>query len=364
MNLRFKFIILFALLFSKNVLAQDSSLHTSKFTLSGFVDVYYSNNLNNPASNTQPSFIYNHSYHNHTAVNLALIKANYENDQMRANIGLMTGTYAITNLAAEPSLFQNIYEANVGIKLFKKHNLWFDAGVLTSHIGYESAISKDCWTLTRSISAENSPYYHVGAELTYTTKNEKLAASLLYLNGWQHMQRIPANSSLAGGWQIIYKPTKKISLTSCSFIGNDKPDTAKQMRYFHDFYSTWQVTKKFGLLAGFDIGMEEKAKDTLNEKYNYWYTPVLIARYAFSDKFIMAARIENYTDKNHVIVSHKGAEGSGITGASINTDFYFTQNALLRFEYKIYFNDKKVFENGSQFSNQNKIFSVSLAASF
>jgi hypothetical protein len=51
---------------------------------------------------------------------------------------------------------KNIYEANVGISLNKKNNLWVDAGVMPSHIGFESAISMDNWYLTRSLLAENS----------------------------------------------------------------------------------------------------------------------------------------------------------------------------------------------------------------
>jgi hypothetical protein len=34
-----------------------------------------------------------------------------------------------------------VYEANVGGKfLVAKHNLWIDAGIMPSHIGFESAI--------------------------------------------------------------------------------------------------------------------------------------------------------------------------------------------------------------------------------
>ena len=36
-------------------------------------------------------------------------------------------------------------------------NLWLDAGIFVSHIGLESANSRDNLTLTRSIMADNSP---------------------------------------------------------------------------------------------------------------------------------------------------------------------------------------------------------------
>lgn len=47
------------------------------------------------------------------------------------------------NYVAELGVLKNIYEANVGIKISKTHNLWLDAGIMSFHIGSESAISKD-----------------------------------------------------------------------------------------------------------------------------------------------------------------------------------------------------------------------------
>jgi hypothetical protein len=48
-----------------------------------------------------------------------------------------------------------LLEANIGYKPFAATNFWIDAGVMPSHIGFESAIGSDCWNLTRSILAEN-----------------------------------------------------------------------------------------------------------------------------------------------------------------------------------------------------------------
>lgn len=81
-------------------------------------------------------------------------------------------------------LLQHIYESNIGISLNKKNNLWLDAGIFGSHIGFESAISKDCWTLTRSLFAENSPYYLSGTKLTYNP-NEHWEFAVIICNGWQ-----------------------------------------------------------------------------------------------------------------------------------------------------------------------------------
>ena len=114
----------------------------------------------------------------------------------------MTGTYANSNLAAEPGVLKNIFEANAGVKISKKKKLWIDAGIFESHIGFESAIGKNCWNLTRSISADNSPYYESGIKLSYTSDNEKWFLSGLILNGWQRIQRVNGNNTPAFGHQL------------------------------------------------------------------------------------------------------------------------------------------------------------------
>ncbi len=213
---------------------------------------------------------------------------------MRANLAFMTGTYANANLAAEPGVLRNILEGNVGVKISKHHNLWVDAGIFASHIGFESAIGKDCWTLTRSILADNSPYFESGVKLSYTTPNEKWFLSGLLLNGWQRIQRLSGNSLPAFGHQLTYKPSSKLTFNSSSFVGSDTPDSTRLMRYFHNFYAQYQCSKQLGLILGFDAGMQQKAKSS--STYDYWYSPVVIAKYSLGAKKSLAARLEYYTD--------------------------------------------------------------------
>nr|WP_246249694.1 outer membrane beta-barrel protein [Pedobacter boryungensis] len=108
---------------------------TSKVKFSGYVETYYGFDFNKPANNNRPSFIYSHNRHNEVNLNLGFIKANYENEKVRANIALMAGTYSNANLAAEPGVLKNIFEANGGLKLTNAQNLWIDAGIFSSHIG-------------------------------------------------------------------------------------------------------------------------------------------------------------------------------------------------------------------------------------
>ena len=122
----------------------------------GFTDIFYAYDFNQPQGTSRQPFLYNHNRHNEFNLNLGLVKLGLTQTKYRAHLALQTGTYANDNYAAEPGLLKNIFEANVGLSLNKEDNLWLDAGILHSHIGFESAISTENPTLTRSLLAENS----------------------------------------------------------------------------------------------------------------------------------------------------------------------------------------------------------------
>ncbi len=345
---------------SNMILAQEVS---NPLKISGYAEVYYQYDFNNPINNNRPSFTYSHNRNNEVNLNLGLIKANYETEKLRANLALAAGSYMNANYAAEPGVLKNIYEANVGIKISKSKNLWIDAGILPSHIGFESAVSKDCFTLTRSMLADNSPYFESGAKISYTSESGKWFISGLVLNGWQRIQRVDGNSTVAFGHQLTYKPTEKITLNSSSFIGNDKPDSIRQMRYFHNLYGIFQLTEKFALITGFDMGAEQKSKGS--EQYNVWYSPVIIAKYSATEKMSFAVRGEYYQDKNGVIIATGTENGFQTFGYSLNADYWILPNLVWRTEIKNLSSKDAIFFNQEMNTRQNDFSAVtSLAVSF
>lgn len=328
---------------------------TASVVFSGYAETYYAYDFNQPANHDRPGFLYNHNRHNEFNVNLAFLKAAYAAKGIRANLALMTGTYANANLAAEPGVLKNIYEANVGIRISPK--LWADAGIFSSHIGFESAISKDCWTLTRGILAENSPYYESGAKLTFAPNNQWTLTALV-LNGWQRIRRVDGNSTPAFGTQVTYKPGSSTTLNYSTFVGSDKPDSVRLMRVFHNLYGIFQVSKHFGLTAGFDIGTEQKVKG--RSGINVWYTPVLIGKYTISDRCAVAARVEYYSDEGGVII----APDFKTTGYSLNFDYAPRSNAVFRIEGRLLQGKNAVFATADGLSKNNFCLTASLAASF
>ena len=338
--------------------AQDAP----KIKVTGYLETYYSYDFNKPADNNRPGFIYSHNRSNEVNLNLGFIKANYESDMIRANVAIMAGTYANANLAAEPGVLKNVFEANAGLKLSKTANLWVDAGIFSSHIGFESAISKDCWVLTRNISSENTPYYESGAKITYVTEDGKFIATGLYLNGWQRINRQNGNSQPAGGAQLTWKPNAKITVNYSNYLGTEGADSIRVKRFYHNIYGIFQLTDAFGVTLGLDYGTQQKAKGDSDK--NEVISPVLIARYTINPKWAVAGRFEYYEDKNGVFISTGTPNGFKTNGYSLNIDYAPMPNAVVRLEGKVYDSKDKIFVREINPVNHNAALTASIAVSF
>ncbi|MCC5943609.1 MAG: porin [Bernardetiaceae bacterium] len=332
----------------------------TKLKINGFVDTYYVYDFNVPTNNQRPDFLFNHNRHNEFNLNLGLLSMSVEGERYRANLGLMAGTYAQYNLAHEEDLLRQVFEANAGIALDANQKLWLDAGIFASHLGFESAISNQNLTLTRSLVAENSPYYLAGAKLTWQA-NQAWAVSATICNGWQRIRRVEGNSLPSIGTSVTYTaPDEKITLNWSTFIGTEDPDISRRMFYFNNLYGIFNLDKKLSMIAGFDFGFRQVALG--RSDYENWLAPVLVVRYAFHEKWALAARGEYYKDTNEIIISGRGAEnGFQTTGVSLNLDRQIHKNALWRIEGRIFSASESVFMKGNDFVNHNFFIATSLA---
>ncbi len=343
------------------LISQDSTVK-NPLSFSGFADVYYQYDFNKPGDGNRPDFIYSHNRHNEFTLNLGYVKATYTTRQIRANLALAAGSYMNANYAEEPGVLKNIFEARLGVKLSKRKNIWLDAGILPSHIGFESAASKESWTLTRSIMAENTPYFEGGAKITFTTDDGKWLLSGMALNGWQRITRVNGNSLMCWGTQLQYKPSDKVWLNYSSFVGTDKPDSARLLRYFHNIYAIFFITEKIGFTLGFDIGSEEKIRPARG--HNTWYSPVGILKYCITDKWTIAGRVEHYNDKKGVIITTTAPNGFQTAGYSMNIDYAPVKNVLLRGEGRVLKSKDPFFIKDNSLVKKDIFMTASIAVSF
>ena len=355
------------LLTSKGIYAQEiitiANDLISPFKISGYVETYGSSSLRNPSNDRKSSLFVSHSQNNEPAVNLAFLKTKYDTKNIKANFALAVGTYMRANYAAEPSLLKNLYESSIALKVSRKDNTWLEIGVFSSHIGFENAKGSDNWTLTRSLTAENIPYYESGARISHTSNDGKWFMSALILSGWQRITPVDGNTLPSFGTQITYSPSSKITFNSSTFIGTDSPDQRRLMRYFHDFYSTLKLSSKLAATIGFDIGMEQKSKGS--STFNTWFNSTAIMRYTPTTNTAIAVRGEYFDDRDGVLLSSTPPNGFRTWAFSANFDWSITKNFLWRVEARSLINKDNIFtrRNGT-ITDNNTIFTTALAINF
>ncbi len=330
----------------------------------GYTGVYYGYDFSTPHTRTRPGFVYSENRHNAFSINIALLGARFTSERVRGTFAVQTGTYPDANYAAEPPVFKHLHEAYAGVRL--RPGLWLDAGVFLSHIGLEGPISRDDLTLTRSIIADNSPYYESGAKLTYDTPNGHWTLIGLVLNGWQVIRDNNENKGL--GWQVQWKPTSQWVLNSSTYAGEgpNQPDSVgRQLRYFHDFYATCQVTPGLKMAASFDFGIQQQQSPRI--AYDRWHGAALIANQRLTRRTALSARLEYFHDPAHVLIAAARLNPTApfrTGGASVGFDYLPVPRCLIRLEAKGYRAADPVFEANDQPRRTNAAITSSLGLTF
>ena len=285
-----------------SVMKVDSSLKAAlkkrNLTLEGYVDVYYSYAASHPVGGTRP-YVVNYNRDNEINLDLAYLSLKYTSDRIRAAFTPGFGTYMNANYADERQTLENILEAYVGIRLFKDKNIWLDGGVFSSPYTNETVYSFDQLTYTRSLGAENTPYYLTGAKLTVPL-GPLWTIYLYLLNGWQVIQS--QHDPLDGGSQLEYKPNDKWDVNWNTYIGNESSTTNPnyKRRFFLDGYVTYTPSAKWAFTADAYSGWQQQVEEGLTKTRNWWNVN-FCARYTFAPNNSISARVEHYDDPYEIL---------------------------------------------------------------
>jgi hypothetical protein len=313
--------------------APDSAPTQPPLTWYGFVDAYYGYDIRHADTNERPGFLYSHNRQNEFSINNAVLGLRYDDDRVRGALALHAGSYVAANYRYEDPALRHIYEAYAGFRPFAK--AWLDAGIFSSHIGMESALSKDNWTLTRSLAAENSPYYETGVRFTYEA-GPKLTLAAVVLNGWQNIRENNQNKAL--GTQLQWKPTPRLLVNSSTFFGNEQfGPQPRRRRYFHDLYATYAATDQLSLGLVFDLGLQQAARAG---RYDTWHGGVALLRYRLAEKWTAVGRAEYYYARHGVIVSAAAPRPAdpdfNVKAASLGLDYAPRPNIVCRVEGRFF----------------------------
>jgi len=335
---------------------------SKEWEISGVVDLFYGYDFNQPEGKTRLPFLCNHNRHNQVVLNLGLVKLAYSQDRFRGNLALHAGSYSVDNYAEEPGILKHVFEGNAGVLLSKKGNVWLDAGILPSHIGFESAISTDNLTLTRSILAENTPYFLTGGKVSFQP-SDKWFFSALVFNGWQRITRVEGTKKPSLGTQVSYRPKEGMLINWSTFLGSNDPDLTRRSRYFSNLYGQFQVGDSFGLILGMDLGVQQQQMGS--RAYDVWYSPVVIGQVTWNQRLKSAFRLEYYQDRAGVIVPTENTPSGFSTGGfSANLDYVLWEGLVWRVEASNYRSRDQVFLYPESLTATNFFLISSLAYRF
>jgi hypothetical protein len=345
--------MLFAQVANTGMAEQMDSSEAGKLVLSGYLDVYYGFDFNQPKESNRP-YCVSSNRHNEVNVNLAYIGLNYSNERIRARFIPGFGTYVNANYAAETGTLKNIIEANAGVRLSKEKNIWIDAGIIGSPYTNESAISKDHLMYTRSLAPEYVPYYLSGLKLS-AQLSEKFTGYLYMINGWQKIT--DTNNQPSFGTQLEYRPTKKLLLNWNTYVGNESSPTTPQygIRYFSDVYAIYNPEGKFCFTSCVYAGVQQQKLHNNMDRNSFWWQANFIARVKLSKSTSVSGRIEYFNDPDRIQITPVTAVNFFNGGsASLCFNVKITKSALFRMENRFYFSEKNVYErNKSPVNNGN-----------
>ena len=356
----FRFLLFTCLCFLIYVTAHGQQAKDSlpkKWLLSAYAETYLVIPTNNSTASKLSNFLYNFNRTNSFKFNQAFASADYSGDKFRMQLAVQTGTYVTDNYSGEPAALRPLLKCFIGIPLDIKKDIWLEAGIFPSYIGFENTIAFENKALTRSLLAENSPYYMSGLRVSHPL-GKKSTISWYLLTGWQRIVPQKNNSLPALGWQWSLRPNQHTTLNWSGFAGSAHPDNQRKWRFFHNLY--WQFSKnKWSYTAGVDVGLEQQSLRTY--KYNGWWSPVFITSYSWSEQWKTAIRLENYSDPHQVIAQPVSGLPVVCNGFSFNVDWSPTPALLCRAEWRTLRGSNGIFEQATSTTHQINYLTLSLA---
>jgi hypothetical protein len=267
-------------------------------SLSGFVDMYYQQNFNNPATrvNGLRSFDYSGNQFGLNLIELVIDKApNPDNSRTGYHIALGYGQAMNAIYASEPSPFspdQYVKEAYFSYLAPVGKGLQIDLGKFVTPLGAEVIETKDNWNYSRGLLFSYAiPYFHFGMRAKYSF-NDKYSLTGFFTNGWNNV--LDNNSAKTYGASFGWNPTKKVSVAQNFMVGPEETDNNSNWRQMWDTVVTVSPTKRLTLMANYDYGRGDRITGVADP---VWWTGIAgYVKYALNDKYTVAGRYEYFND--------------------------------------------------------------------
>ncbi len=270
-------------------------------TLSGFVDVYYGYNSNQPIGRTTAfrNFDINSGQFGLNMIELVADKApDATASRLGYHVALGFGQAMNIVNATEPGQYST--ESNFDQYLKEGYleylapvgkGLQINVGKFVTPAGAEVIETKDNWNYSRGLLfALAIPYFHFGASAKYAF-NPKFAVTGYLVNGWNNS--IDNNSGKTTGFSAAWTPNSKFSLIQNYLVGPEQFNDNSNFRHLSDTVVSFSPNSKLSFLANYDYGHDHVTGSPTSV---HWSGIAGYIKYAPNDKWAFATRGEYFSD--------------------------------------------------------------------
>ena len=272
-------------------------------SVSGFVDVYYGQNFNNPASRANGLRFFDNATNQFglNLVELVVDKApDVTNSRTGYHVALGFGQAMNAVNGSEPQaglgFDQYLKEAYFSYLTPVGKGLQIDVGKFVTPHGAEVIETKDNWNYSRGILFSYAiPYYHFGARAKYAF-NDKYSLTGFFVNGWNNV--VDNNTGKTYGVSFGWNPNKKFGVIQNYMAGPEQNNINSTWRQLSDTVITYSPTSKLSFIVNGDYGRGDRIDEGegVFSKPVYWTGVAGYVKYAFSSSSAFSARYEYYDD--------------------------------------------------------------------
>jgi len=271
--------------------------------LSGFVDLYYGQNFNNPAAQANNLRFFDAATNQFglNLVELVVDKApDPTNSRTGYHIALGFGQAMNAVNGSEPraglGFDQYLKEAYFSYLAPIGKGLQVDVGKFVTPHGAEVIETKDNWNYSRGLLFSYAiPYYHFGARAKYAF-NDKYSLTGFFVNGWNNV--VDNNTGKTYGMSFGWNPNKKFGLTENYMAGPEQNSFNSTWRQLTDTTITYSPTSTLSFIVNGDYGRGDRIDlgEGVFSKPVFWTGVAGYVRYAFNGTSAFSTRVEHYDD--------------------------------------------------------------------
>ncbi|MEZ4429911.1 MAG: outer membrane beta-barrel protein [Nannocystaceae bacterium] len=245
----------------------------SSLRLGGYVEAFYSYNLNRPSNNITNYRAFDNR-HNQITLQALALDVGWDSRWVSARLAMQAG-HAATAIyeASEPfqpgtgsgagtsdaSMWRFVQQAYLGGHLPTKVPVTIEAGLFLSPLGSEALATNQNWTWSHTPLFFALPFYHAGLRANVQL-NDRHSVRLGVYNGWNNV--VDNNREKSFALEYNYALPDRVKFSTVYFSGVERPDDAPEGRAWRhtlDSYVIVQAGERVSLLLRPVVGIEPNA---------------------------------------------------------------------------------------------------------